>query len=89
MFDALHVTTGFVLRAYKIAVIPTLIYAFALWGVGLGGGYMLGLDPYGWNLRLPHGTAGFWLANSASLALVACGLLWYLHRIQAVKKKTD
>jgi MATE family multidrug resistance protein len=85
LFDALQVTTGFVLRAYKIAVIPTLMYALALWGVGLGGGYMLGLDPFGWNLRLPHGTAGFWLANSVSLALVACGLLWYLRRIQGLK----
>ena len=87
LFDALQVTTGFVLRAYKIAVIPTLIYAFALWGVGLGGGYMLGLDPFGWHLRLPHGTSGFWLANSVSLALVACGLLWYLRRIQGARTK--
>ena len=85
LFDALQVTSGFVLRAYKIAVIPTLMYAFALWGVGLGGGYMLGLDPFGWNLHLPHGTAGFWLANSVSLALVACGLLWYQRRTQALK----
>lgn len=87
LFDALQVTTGFVLRAYKIAVIPTLIYAFALWGVGLGGGYMLGLDPFGWHLQLPHGSAGFWLANSASLALVACGLLWYLRRVQGTNTK--
>ena len=87
LFDALQVTTGFVLRAYKIAVIPTLIYAFSLWGVGLGGGYLLGLDPFDWRLRLPHGTSGFWLANSVSLALVACGLLWYLRRGQGARTK--
>ena len=33
VFDALQVTSAFVLRAYKVAVVPTVIYAVALWGV--------------------------------------------------------
>jgi MATE family multidrug resistance protein len=41
-FDAVQVMSAFILRAYKIALIPTLIYAGSLWGVGLGGGYVLG-----------------------------------------------
>jgi len=32
------------LRGYKIAFIPMLVYTTALWGIGLGGGYELGLD---------------------------------------------
>lgn len=82
LFDSIQVTTAFVLRAYKVAVIPTLIYAIALWGVGLGGGYILGLDPFGVSPQVLHGAAGFWLGNSASLALVAAGLLWYLRLVQ-------
>ncbi|MBB3214167.1 MATE family multidrug resistance protein [Herbaspirillum sp. Sphag1AN] len=82
VFDALQVTTAFVLRAYKIAVIPTVIYAVALWGVGIGGGYLLGLDPLGWSPAWLHGAAGFWLGNSASLGLVAFSLLWYLRHVQ-------
>ena len=82
LFDAVQVTTAFVLRAYKVAVIPTVMYAFALWGVGLGGGYVLGLNPFGWAPQGVHGAAGFWLGNSISLALVAAGLLWYLRRVQ-------
>lgn len=82
MFDAVQITTAFVLRAYKVAFVPTLMYALALWGIGLGGGYVLGLDPFGWSPRAMHGAAGFWLANSASLALAAAGLLWYLRIIQ-------
>lgn len=82
LFDAVQVTTAFVLRAYKVAVVPTLIYAFGLWGVGLGGGYVLGLDPFGWSPESVRGAAGFWLGNSMSLGLVAIGLLWYLRRIQ-------
>lgn len=82
LFDAVQVTTAFVLRAYKVAIVPTLMYAIALWGIGLGGGYVLGLDPFGWAPDSVRGAAGFWLGNSMSLALVAAGLLWYLRVVQ-------
>ena len=82
LFDALQVTTAFVLRAYKVAVVPTLMYAVALWGIGLGGGYLIGLDPLGMAPDALHGAAGFWLGNSASLGLVGAALLWYLRRVQ-------
>ncbi len=82
LFDSLQVTTAFVLRAYKVAVIPTLMYAVSLWGIGLGGGYVLGLDPFGVSPPALHGAAGFWMGNSTSLALVAAGLLWYLRVVQ-------
>lgn len=82
LFDSVQVTTAFVLRAYKVAVVPTVIYAVALWGVGLCGGYVLGLDPFGIAPQALQGAAGFWLGNSASLGLVAIGLLWYLRRVE-------
>ena len=34
----------FVLRAYRIATLPMFIFAISLWGVGLGGGYVLAFD---------------------------------------------
>jgi multidrug resistance protein, MATE family len=83
LFDAIQVTAAFVLRAYKVAIVPTMIYAVALWGIGLGGGYILGLNPF--KLPLPalvQGPAGFWLANSMSLAFVGAGLLIYLRSVQ-------
>ncbi|OGB22687.1 MAG: MATE family efflux transporter [Burkholderiales bacterium RIFCSPLOWO2_02_FULL_57_36] len=89
LFDAIQVTTAFVLRAYKIAVVPTLMYAIALWGIGLGGGYTLGLDPFGWSPAALRGAAGFWLGNSVSLALVAAGFLWYLRVVQRKALKTS
>ncbi|HYD80749.1 MAG TPA: MATE family efflux transporter [Paucimonas sp.] len=82
LLDAIQVTTAFVLRAYKIVVVPTLIYAFALWGVGLGGGYLIGLDPFGIMPPALRGASGFWIGNSTSLALVAIGLFWYLRVVQ-------
>jgi multidrug resistance protein, MATE family len=82
LFDSLQVVTAFVLRAYKVAFVPTVIYAVALWGVGLGGGYVLGLDPWHISPDFFKGASGFWMGNSASLAVVAAGLLWYLRIVQ-------
>ncbi|WP_353189648.1 MATE family efflux transporter [Pandoraea pnomenusa] len=78
VFDALQVNAVFVLRAWKVAVVPTVIYAVSLWGVGLGGGYVLGFDVGGFTPAWLHGAAGFWFANSASLGVAAFGLLLYL-----------
>ena len=82
IFDATQCSTAAVLRAYKVAVIPTVIYAVSLWGVGLVLGYILGFDPFGISPAALHGAKGFWMGNSASIALVAVSLLFYLHRVQ-------
>ena len=82
LFDSLQVTVAFVLRAYKVAVIPTVIYAVTLWGVGLGGGYLLAFDKLGLTPAWLQGAPGFWMANSVSLGLVGAGLLAYLRRVQ-------
>lgn len=81
-FDAFQVTLGLILRAYKIAMVPTIIYAVALWGFGLGGGYLTGLDPLGIMPAFLHGAMGFWLCSGISLAFVSAGLYWYLRHIQ-------
>jgi MATE family multidrug resistance protein len=77
VFDAIQVTTGFVLRAYKIAVVPTAIYALALWGIGVGGGYVLGFGLIGALPDYTRGASGFWLANSISLAVAGTLLVRY------------
>lgn len=82
LFDSLQITTAYVLRAYQVAIVPTVIYAVALWGVGLGGGYLLGLNPFGFSPPWLHGATGFWFSNSLSLCVVAVFLLWYLRVVQ-------
>ena len=95
LFDALQITTAFVLRAYKVAVVPTVIYAVALWGVGLGGGYLLGFNVSGTIPPWLTGARGFWVANTASLAIAGVGLLLYWrvvsrrHVRAAVALRTD
>jgi MATE family multidrug resistance protein len=82
LFDSVQVTTAYVLRAYKVAVIPTVMYAVSLWGVGISIGYVLGLNPFGIAPPALQGAAGFWLGNSISLGLVAAGLLAYMRHVQ-------
>jgi MATE family multidrug resistance protein len=84
--DAMQVGAAFVLRAYKVATVPTLMYAISLWGIGLGGGYLLGFDILGNTPASLRGAAGFWLGNSISLGLVAVALYWYLRRVQALRE---
>lgn len=81
LFDAIQVTTAFVLRAHKIAIVPTVLYAVALWGVGLGLGYVVGFDTLGLTPAVFQGASGFWLCNAVSLAMVATGLFAYLQYV--------
>jgi MATE family multidrug resistance protein len=84
IFDALQVTAAFILRGYRVAFIPMWIYAISLWGVGLGGGYLLGFNVTGNVPEIFQGAQGFWFANSLSLGLAA-GLLITLFRVTARK----
>jgi len=77
IFDAIQISTAFVLRSYQLTVVPTLIYALALWGVGLGGGYWLGFNVPGSLPAKLTGAAGFWIANTVSLGVAGIGLLLY------------
>jgi len=45
--DAAQTVSAFVLRAYRVATAPMVIYAVAIWGVGLGGGYAVAFDTTG------------------------------------------
>ena len=72
LFDGLQAVTVNVLRGYKRTVVPMLVYAVALWGVGLGGGYLLGLTRVeGFPLDTPLGAKGFWIAAIASLVVAS------------------
>jgi MATE family multidrug resistance protein len=68
--DAAQSIAAHILRAYKITVVPMLVYVIALWGFGLGGGYLLGL-------KFGMGTHGFWAAAIVSAAIAAVALIWY------------
>jgi MATE family multidrug resistance protein len=85
LFDTSQVVIVNALRGYKIAFIPMLVYTAALWGIGLGGGYALGLKRIeaanALGLATPMGAAGFWLAGVASLVVAATILFAYFMHV--------
>ncbi len=90
VFDAFQVSTACVLRSYQVTMIPTAIYAIALWGVGLGGGYWMGFDIGGHLPTMWTGAKGFWIANTISLGVAAAGLGWYRrHVVRRFKGSTE
>lgn len=59
-----------------------VVYAVALWGVGLGGGWWLTFAAPSWAARLNlSGAQPFWLAGVVSVLLASIGLAWVLHRV--------
>lgn len=82
LFDAVQVMLAFVLRAYRIATLPMVVYAVALWGVGLGGGWWLTFAAPSWAARLNlSGAQPFWVAGVLSVLMASIGLAWVLHRV--------
>lgn len=76
--DAAQAVAASVLRAWRIATVPLVIYVVAIWGVGLGGGYWLVFDLGSTAPRAMQGAPGFWIAAAASLLLTALALVAFL-----------
>jgi MATE family multidrug resistance protein len=80
--DALQAVAVNALRGYKRSVIPMVIYGTLLWGLGLGGGIVLGLTD---KIVIALGAPGFWIAAIASIWLVAGLVAVYLNSVSKVR----
>ncbi len=76
--DAAQTLAAFTLRAYRIATVPLVIYAVAIWGVGLGGGYVVAFDLLGVTPKPLLGATGFWSAATVGLTLAGAGLCSFM-----------
>lgn len=89
--DALQTMAALVLRAYRVATLPVVVYAVALWGVGLGGGYALAfreVTPTAaktWAV----GASGFWASATIALWLAAALLLLLLAWVMNQKRREE
>src|SRR5690606_30897469 len=92
MCDALQCIGSYLLRAYKVAVVPLMLQIVALTGVGLIGGWWLGFGPDAGALApvlahlapgAPLGAASMWLMALSGLGLSAVLLFaWYGHVVR-------
>jgi multidrug resistance protein, MATE family len=76
--DAMQIASAFTLRAWRIATVPLVIYATSIWGLGVGGGYVVAFNVGGDIPAWLHGSRGFWIACTAGLAAAASGLTLFL-----------
>jgi MATE family multidrug resistance protein len=76
--DAGQTLAAFVLRAYRIATVPLLVYVVAIWGVGMAGGYAVAFNSTGLSPERLQGAQGFWAAATAGLVVAAASLCGYL-----------
>ena len=76
--DAAQTVAAFVLRAWRVATVPLVIYVLALWGVGIGGGYLVAFDVFGLTPPALRGAVGFWTASTSGLTLAALLLVGFL-----------
>lgn len=78
--DALQTFAQFVLRAWKVTVVSLVVFALSMWGLGLGGGYVLAFDTLGITPPSWRGATGFWIASTAGLftagSVLTVFLLW-------------
>ncbi|MEO8060209.1 MAG: MATE family efflux transporter [Burkholderiales bacterium] len=85
--DAAQTVAAFVLRAYRVATAPLVIYAVAIWGVGLGGGYALAFGNASFVPMALQSALGFWSAATLGLVVAGVGmstfLAWMLRRTHA------
>jgi MATE family multidrug resistance protein len=83
VFDALQAVASNALRGYKRTGVPMLIYAAGLWGLGLSGGYVLGIlgvEIAGVRIE-PLAATGFWIAAVGGMAVTAALVTAYLLRV--------
>jgi MATE family multidrug resistance protein len=76
--DAAQTISAFVLRAYRIATVPLVVYVVAVWGIGLGGGYVAAFDLAGVSPPWMHGVRGFWSMATLGLTTAALGMAGFL-----------
>ena len=79
--DAGQTVAAFVLRAWRIATVPLVINATALWGVGLVGGYQLAFGGSAFVPGALRGARGFWAAATLGLVLTALALALFQARV--------
>ncbi len=78
--DAWQTIGCFLLRCWRITVMPLMVYGFALWGLGLGGGFVLAYQGFG-SVVAWQTPAAFWLVGTVALCVAATAFQWRIWKL--------
>ncbi len=78
--DAWQAIGFFLLRCWRITLMPMLVYSVALWGLGLGGGYMLAYVGFA-GIAAWQQPAAFWLMGAIALCFAAAAFQWRIWQL--------
>ena len=70
LVDALQAVCAFILRCYRMTLLPLIIYSIMLWGVGLWGAYLWAYHGIGPLNSRPE-VSTFWVSSSFALVIVS------------------
>jgi MATE family multidrug resistance protein len=87
-FDAIQTVCAFLLRCFRITLIPLLIYSVMLWGIGLGGGYVWAYIGIASWPAMPLASS-FWMASCAALGVVMVLFLGLTFRAAKRTKRSE
>jgi len=77
--DALQTLCFFILRSFKITLVPMLLYSVMLWGIGLCGGYLLAYHGL-FGIQAMQSPHAFWIMSVLALVMVGASLLYLVWR---------
>ena len=81
--DASQTLCVFVLRSYRITVAPLVVYCVLLWGLGLGGGYLVAYSDTGIWSSMAASPAAFWACSALALLVTAAAFVVMLSKAAA------
>ncbi|MBS7806679.1 MATE family efflux transporter [Variovorax sp. PCZ-1] len=78
--DAWQTIGCFLLRCWRITVMPLIVYGLTLWGLGLGGGFVLAYQGLN-GIAAWQQPAAFWLMGFVALCLAASAFQWRIWQL--------
>lgn len=79
--DSIQCVCIFLLRCWRVTVVPLLVYCGLLWGGGLGGGYWLAYKNEATSAYWAMNPTPFWIGSACALTLVALLFIFLLRKV--------
>lgn len=79
--DSIQCVCIFLLRCWRVTVVPLVVYCGLLWGCGLGGGYWLAYKNEASSAYWATNPTPFWLTSGCALALIALLFVVLLRKV--------